>query len=108
MMAAGPVADHRALAAPERFGNLVVMPTGQLAWRDAPAVVQLRQLIRGPDAGRPIERRPQVVVEELPSRRNQHLVEGSEQTGVAARKEEAVETGPCQCRRSLDERVPGA
>src|SRR5437899_3212762 len=106
MMAAGPVAHHGALTVPKRLRDLVVVPAGQVTWRDATAMVKLGDRVCRPDARSAIERGPQVVVEELSARRDEQLVERAEQARIAARKEESEEAGTRQRGCGVDEGVP--
>src|SRR5690242_16646936 len=106
MMAARPVADHGSRASAECGRDLVVVPGRKLPRRDAATAVQLGKQIRGPHALRAIERRLQIVVEQLTTRRDEKLVERSEQAGVAAGKKESVDCGCRHRGRRLDELVP--
>src|SRR3989441_4671588 len=104
MMAAGPVADHRALAASEGRRDFIVVPAGQLARRDTAAVMQLGDRVGGPYAWRPIERRPEIVVEQIPAGRNEELVKRAKEARIAAGKQKPVQPRLRQRRRCLDER----
>src|SRR5439155_2613341 len=71
-------------------------------------VMQLGDRVGGPYAWRPIERRPEIVVEQMPAGRNEELVKRAKEARIAARKQKPVQPRLRQRRRCLDERIPGA
>ena len=107
VIAAGPVAHHRGSPLAERQRDLVVVPCRQRARRHAAAMVQLREIVRRPDAGLRVEGRTERHVEQVPSGRDQQLVERAEQPRVAPGEHEAVQPGPGEELRDLDQLGPG-
>ena len=92
VIAARPVRHHGGVAGAERGGDVVVMPAAEVARRHAAAQVPVGDLFDRPVTRLRRKRRLQIVVEQPPARAGEELVEHAEQSGIAAREEEPVES----------------